>query len=188
MSSNIVYLVDLENIGTSILCRHMGQYPDEKYIVFYSDATSDPSSVLSQIPEKVWVRFIYCRTGGNNAMDFCISAMAGRLTAGKGMTVRVLSNDKGYDPMIRMLQEYGIRIRREPATYTQPTEQLSSDNPSVKGIIMSNVPRQYQDDVLNAICGCVNRKEAYEILQAILPQQLAQDVYRKLRKHIAKEI
>lgn len=199
-TSDIIYLVDLENIGTTILSEYIVQYPDAKYIVFYSDATVTPCSILDQAPVQTAIKFVNCKTGGNNAMDFCISAMAGRLTAVKGQVVKIMSNDKGYDPMLHMLQEYGVRIKREAVTYpsiVKASDQLEESGQQNQNLIMNEalittikniVPKKYQADVLRVIPGAANRKAAHELLQTILPQSLVQEIYRKLRKYIPKEV
>ena len=132
-------------------------------------------------------------------MDFCISAMAGRLTAVKGQVVKIMSNDKGYDPMLHMLQEYGVRIKREAVTYP-PIVKVSEQN-EISGqqnqnlvvnqalitTIKNVVPKKYQADVLKVIPVAVDRKEAHELLQNILPQAIVKEIYRKLRRYIPRE-
>lgn len=189
-----VYLVDLENVGPKPLCQHVEHHQDARYIIFYSDSTSGPGFILEQVSETLQVSFVNCKTGGNNAMDFCISAMAGKLAADVRKKVKILSNDKGYDPMICMLQEQGVRISRE-ATYqpkpetteSQKTSQTPKDNLLLISTIRKNVPKQYQADVVNALSGTISRKEAHEMLQTILPQKMVPDIYKKLKKHIPKE-
>lgn len=191
---NITYLVDLENIGTKPLHQYAEQNQDAEYIIFYSDNTSMPGTVLELLPETINISFVNCRTGGNNAMDFCICAMAGKLSAYKARKIKILSNDKGYDPMIRMLQEQGTRISRECITYHQeqeekPVQSTSNSNIcDIETIIKNNVPKKYQNDMLKLIPNAIDRKEAHEMCQVILPKSLSTEVYRKLRKYIPREV
>lgn len=205
---NFTYLVDLENICAKPLYQYAKQHQDAEYIVFYSDNTSGPSSILEGLPDNVRVSFIDCRTGGNNAMDFCISTMAGRLSVNRMTKIKILSNDKGYDPMIRMLQEQGTRITREGVEYQhdrgEEKEPVPVENPSdsqivdqlvdyanqqdIKDIIRKGVPKKYQGQLTEAIISAIDRKEAHEMCQAILPNGLATSIYRKLRKHIPKGV
>lgn len=76
----ITYLVDLENIGTKFLFQHIEEHEKASYMIFYSDATSAPGIILEHISQDAAVTFVDCKTGGNNAMDFCICAAAGRLS------------------------------------------------------------------------------------------------------------
>lgn len=191
---NTAYLVDLENIGMTPLCRHVQQHPDAEYVIFHSDGTPPPGHILEQLPDNVRVTFTDCKAGGNNAMDFCICAAAGRMSAYSAVKVRILSNDKGYDPMVHMLQGQGVRIAREPVTYrSKPADpgtgqHCVTDKAGITAVIRKNVPKkEFQDVLIQKISGAANRKEAYEICQALLPDNLAVDIYRKLRKYVPKE-
>lgn len=192
---NKACLVDLENVGANALYQYINGHQDCEYIIFHSDNTPSPGVILEEIPETVKVSFVDCRSGGNNAMDFCICAMAGML-AKDGCIMKILSNDKGYDPILYMLHQRGIRIKRE-----NTPEHLSAANiPAHKDIpewrenvpiikaIRSSVPRQYQNEVIAVLPGAVSRKEAHEMLQAILPQKIVAETYRKLKKHIPREV
>ena len=184
-----IYLVDLENIGQTLLYEQIESEPKSTYIIFYSIATLAPGAILEHIPEDVDVKFVDCYSGGNNAMDFCICAAAGRLSIEHGCSIRILSDDKGYDPMLNMLHQEGIRISRKKA----------GNNVSVNGdpgprehvpiirAIRQNVPKKYQDDCIAVLPGAPNRKRAHEMLQSILPPEIVAGTYKKLKKHIPKE-
>ena len=158
---NIIYLVDLENICARPLYQYAEEHQDAEYIVFYSDNTSSPDSLLEGLPDTVRVTFIDCKTGGNNAMDFCICAIAGHLSVRRMVKIKILSNDKGYDQI---------------------------DQQDIETVIKRNVPKKYQGDLINAISNAIDRKEAHEMCQAILPGNIAVQTYRKLRKYIPKEV
>lgn len=192
-----IYLVDLENIGAKILPRYMEQHPDASYIVFYADSTPAPGSILEQVPHAVKIQFVYCRTGGNNAMDFCICAMAGRLVVIPKAMIKVLSNDKGYDPMIRMLQEQGSRIERVIAEYAiTDVSDKSDSNPGtivddarkqdLINAIKRNTEKCYWDRLIKILPDARNRSEAHEMMQAVLPNKMISDLYKKLKKFIPK--
>lgn len=191
-----VYLVDLENIGTQALYKHIEEYRSGEHIIFHSDSTVSPGIILDKIPEDVRVSFVDCRSGGNNAMDFCICTMAGML-AKEGRTMKILSNDKGYDPILYMLHQQGIRIAREctpdhPSTsnisvYEKTNPEWRENVPIIKAI-RASVPKQYQNEVIAVLPSAVSRKQAHEMLQAILPQSKVAETYRKLKKHIPREV
>lgn len=189
---NITYLVDLENIGSKPLYKYIEEHQDGEYIIFYSDNTSSPATMLDELPDMLNVSFVYCKTGSNNAMDFCICAVAGKISAYRTKKMKILSNDKGYEPMVHMLQEQGIRITREDITYQPdivPVKPLCDmDMGAIEDVIIKNVPNKYQRDMLKTIPKVISRKEAHEICQVILPKSLATEIYRKLRKHIPKEV
>lgn len=201
---NLTYLVDLENICAKPLYQYAEKHQDGEYIIFYSENTSSPNSILEGLPEEIKVSFVGCKTGGHNAMDFCISGMAGRLSVGRLTKIKILSNDKGYDPVIRMLQEKGTRITREGVSLS-PKEGKEGDlnysnidpvsdledyarEQDIKRMIRKSVPKKYQGQMTDAILHAIDRKEAHEMCQAILPDNMATTVYRKLRKYIPREV
>lgn len=191
------YLVDLENIGPGALFQHMEKHQESEYVVFYSDATAEPGTLLRHISVFSGVRFVDCRDGGNNAMDFCICAMAGQFSTDRGLTVVILSGDKGYDPMIRMLNDQGTRISREPLA-NQPLKVTVSSGekeridkrsareqlPAVK-TVRASVQKKYQDEVIEAVLGAAGKQAFHEELQTILPTKQVQGVYKKLKKYVA---
>lgn len=192
---DVIYLVDLENVGHNILYEHMKEHIDAEYIVFCSENTAQPDTVLENIPVSVRVKFTDCITG-SNAMDFCICAEAGRLSICARKTIRILSDDKGYDAMLHMMRRQGVRISRESTMQQSSPEPEGHDgnettlkeNTSIVRAIRANVPKKYQEEVIRALRYIPNRKEAHERLQAILPAKMVPDIYKKLRKYIPKEV
>lgn len=191
---NLTYLVDLENIGIKPLRQYVEHGQEGEYIIFYSDNTPMPGALLEQLPDNIHIAFVNCRTGGNNAMDFCICAMAGKLSTDRTGKIKILSNDKGYDAMVRMLQEQGTRITRDgvmshPEQREEPSQSTRSiDENGIAAIIQKNVPKKYQNMLQNEMLHVMSRKEAHEICQAVLPKSLATEVYRKIKKFIPKEV
>ena len=197
MAAHKIYLVDLENIGTHVLYQHINEHKNARYIIFHSDSTSAPENILANIPEDVQVSFVDCHSGGNNAMDFCICTMAGMLAKSSGNSIRILSNDKGYDAILYMLHQRGVRIARESTSDRLPNQsadpvstipvQISQNNAALIKAIRASVPKQYQEEVITTLSGRVTRQQAHEMLQAILPTKLVADTYRRLKKHIPKK-
>lgn len=188
----ITYLVDLENVGTKLLYQHVEHNTDAEYVVFCSESTSSPSVILENIPVDLKISFVDCETHAANAMDFCISAEAGRLSMISDKLIRILSDDKGYDPMLHMLHRKGVRIVRE-TTYEPVKKDMTlvneeqKENTALIKAIRTNVPQKYQKDVLAVLPDALNRKEAHELLQAILPDKMVSGIYKKLKKQIPQE-
>lgn len=112
-----IYLIDYENTRAGILDEMEGTAPEGSlFLVFYSEQTRTPEKILDSLSWDPDVRFIDCKAGVHDAMDFQITAMAGRLSSLYPRTRYVIvSGDTGYDPAVRMLQEYGIHITRMAA-------------------------------------------------------------------------
>ena len=155
-----IYLVDLENIGQTLLYEQIELEPKSTYIIFYSIATLAPGAILEHIPEDVDVKFVDCHSGG-----------------------------KGYDPMLNMLHQEGIRISRKKAGNSVSVNGDLGPREHVPIIraIRQNVPKKYQDDCIAVLPGAPNRKRAHEMLQSILPPEIVAGTYKKLKKHIPKE-
>lgn len=198
-TSDAIYLVDLENIGHKILYQYVENHQNTQYIVFYSENTVSPETILEHIPVSVQVTFIDCKTGANNAMDFCICAMAGQLSADSGKQIAILSDDKGYDAMLHMLSTQGIRISRKSTGQSEPAKKKTKEKNSSKtknkqndqslaAAIRKNVPKQYQENLIIAMSKVTNKSDAHEVCQAILPQKMVSDIYGKLKKYIPKEV
>lgn len=188
----ITYLVDLENVGTKLLYQHVEHNKNAEYVVFCSESTSSPSVILENVPADLKISFVDCETHVANAMDFCISAEAGRLSTNSDRLIRILSDDKGYDPMLHMLHRKGVRIVRE-TTYEPvkkdmtPINEEQKENTALIKAIRTNVPQKYQKDVLAVLPDALSRKEAHEMLQAILPDKMVSGIYKKLKKQIPQE-
>lgn len=183
-----IYLVDLENIGIKALYHHIKENEESEYIIFHSDATPSPGIILEHVPDTLPVTFVDCRSGGNNAMDFCISAMAGKLSFIAGQRIVILSDDHGYDPVLYMLHQKGTRIVRQGVgTGDRKKEHGSKENTAVVKAIRESVPKKYQEEIIAVLPSAVSRAQAHEMLQTILPQKMVADVYKKLKKHIPKE-
>ena len=194
-----IYLVDLENIGHKVLYQYIENHRDIQYIVFYSENTVSPEIVLEHIPVSIQVTFIDCKTGVNNAMDFCICAMAGQLSVNNKNRIVILSDDKGYDAMLHMLSRQGIRISRTSVNQSEPSKKKikQKDQTDMKKkqtdqllvtAIRKNVPKQYQEDLIAAMSAVSNKSDAHEVCQAVLPRKMVSDIYKKLKKYIPKEV
>lgn len=178
-------LIDLENIGTKTALRYMDEHPENEYIVFYSEHTLGPGSVLMQTAEDVSVRFIGCQAGTVNAMDFCICAIAGQESVSRDKRIVILSDDKGYDAILPMMHCQGIRIKREKVALEPVSGQT---NAPIMQAIRKHVPKKYQENVLRALPNALSYSEAHEMLQAILPQKLVQSTYFRLKPYIQQAV
>lgn len=188
---SLLYLVDLENVGANFLYQHAHAHAESEYIVFCSESTPTPGTVLHHVPEALDISFVDCHNDGKNAMDFCISAMAGVLSA-CGRPMRILSGDKGYDAIFGMLHRQGVRIEREEPRHHAVLPKGAGgsplvDNTSLTGAVYKHVPKAYQQAVIAMLPDVYDRKGMHEALQAALPTKLVAATYKKLKKHIPKE-
>lgn len=109
--TKIVFLIDFENISKTSFRKVCGLTPEYALnYVFYSSNTPDPNWILTHTPCNIQLKLVECYTG-ENAMDFQLIASAGESCALNPDAVHVVvSNDKGYEPAIRMFQNKGRRI------------------------------------------------------------------------------
>lgn len=66
--------------------------------------------IASQLGSRLHI--IQLKESANNALDFFISYYIGKLSANDNLAFNIVSNDKGYDPLIDHLTEEGRMIQR----------------------------------------------------------------------------
>lgn len=182
-----IYLVDLENIGQTALYDFVKQNPEEEFVIFYSDKTTSPGIILEHVPENLIISFVLCESGSDNAMDFCICTTAGLIASKDFQKIVIISDDKGYDPAVHMLQQKGMRIKREN-TAQADDGQMPCLNGRITKVVFENVPKRYQNEVFEALKNVSGRKAVHEMLQKIMPQTTAAETYNKLKKYIPKTV
>ena len=110
--SEELFLVDFENVPgvdlsqIGIECR---------VIVFTGVSQKSVPLELVTATQRFGERLEWRRVdaSGRNALDFFIACELGRVQAsGNGTTCTVLSNDKGFDPLLRHLNAAGVRCQR----------------------------------------------------------------------------
>lgn len=123
-----IFLIDLENTNVAIfpILESMAD-PSAYYYVFTSKNTKTKDTLRNNIPTNRPCSFIEC-TVGENAMDFQLIATAGMLTTmyPKGTYV-IVSDDKGYIPAVRLLQEnrkHVFQYRPQFTTKPKPKEKI----------------------------------------------------------------
>lgn len=107
-----VLLIDLENIQRFDLS---GLPSDVRVLVFYGATQKKLPDELVVQAQPLGTRLAWIRISGNgpNALDFHIAFYLGQeLTHRPSSEGTVLSNDTGFDPLIRHLLELGHRCRR----------------------------------------------------------------------------
>jgi hypothetical protein len=121
-----VLLVDCENVGSCLPEPVVNQRQFDHIVLFVSSGQKQIciDTILLMQRFASTNEIIRVPMQGNNALDFVLSAEAGK-HAHQGRNVSVLSNDHGFDPMIAHLQEqYGINAKRltRPALPKEPVK------------------------------------------------------------------
>lgn len=166
-----IYFIDYENTSNDILKLLLETCPkDSYYYLFYSEKTRQPEDILLELPdEPTQIRFIDCKNGEHDAMDFTIVAAAARLSAiHPNANYYIVSYDKGYEAATLYLQQHGIRIWLKTAqtpiqTKTEKKELLSA--------------------VQSALTLMNRRKETTEIYEVCKTAGSMQDMHNKLQNH-----
>lgn len=202
-----IYFIDFENTNNQILdILHECTPKDSWYFIFYSDETQGPEWILRKAPEGMCVRFIPCENGKTNSLDFQLMAKVGQCTAiYRNARYIIVSNDKGYDGAIHMLQREGVRIFRESA----PTGLVSHDkrkerqetfdrNPiyqiARQACNRAGCPR-YTDLLYHRLKKLKNQDlkgknilvEVHTIVQSTVKMKYTSDVYAELKPYYTKQ-
>ena len=107
-----IYLVDYENVNCPGLNGIEELSKKDVVIVFYiTSANRIDISVFKKIRAKI--SFILAESGTANALDFQLVTYLCR-NAKKRKDYYIVSGDKGYSPVIHMLQEEGICVTEVP--------------------------------------------------------------------------
>ncbi|MDB5968827.1 MAG: hypothetical protein JWQ90_1277 [Hydrocarboniphaga sp.] len=121
-------LVDFENVPTVDL----GQIGSGCKVIVFTGASQKSVPIdLVTAAQRLGDRLEWRRVdaSGHNALDFFIACELGRVQAlGNGTSCTVLSNDKGFDPLLRHLNSVGVTCKRigslpipRPPTPKSPT-------------------------------------------------------------------
>lgn len=128
--SEQLYLVDFENVpGADLSAISI----ESRVIVFTGVNQKSVSLELVSATQRFGDRLEWRRVDatGNNALDFFIACELGRVqAAANGTRCTVLSNDKGFDPLLRHLNAVGVWCER---IGTMPAPRAASNpKPSIK--------------------------------------------------------
>lgn len=121
--SEELYLVDFENVPGVDLSKIA---TDCKVIIFTGVNQKSIPVELVTATQRFGDRLQWRRldASGHNALDFFIACELGRVQAsGTGTICTVLSNDKGFDPLLRYLNSVGVRCKRigtQPIAKSKP--------------------------------------------------------------------
>jgi hypothetical protein len=116
--SDLMLLVDLENIHRFDLGKAP---PNARIKIFVGQTQSKLPTALVQQAQALGSRLEWVRIDGNgpNALDFHIACHLGEGICKYPKTEFViLSNDKGFDPLVRHIKGRGFKCRREAPAAT----------------------------------------------------------------------
>jgi hypothetical protein len=119
--NEVLMLVDLENIHRFDL----GKVPSNaRFKVFVGQTQSKLPTALVQQAQALGSRLTWVTIDGNgrNALDFHIACHLGEgICKSPQAEFVILSNDKGFDPLVRHLVARGFKCRRDGQTRAAPT-------------------------------------------------------------------
>lgn len=184
INTKITFLIDFENVPNNIFSQldNLVNKPGY-YYVFYSDHIQTPDWILKHTPPEMQMQFIECYTG-ENAMDFQLIAMAGELAAlNPNMIYIIVSNDKGYKPAIRMLQNKGRRI------FQYKTNKMIQHDQELLSVIQKHCNENdigaYAQNIYEIAKKTKNLQSIHNALQKCTPK--AQTIYRSLKTTIEQK-
>lgn len=202
-----VFLVDVENVSRYALLKMASAdgARDCWFFLFYSENTISPERILKGLPEKLIIRFFFCREG-KNAMDFCIMAKAGQLSAlHPNAEYVIVSNDRGYDPGIRMLQEDGRHVFRhapDGAGPEEPESETAPSSPEVDGLYLRvkglNGECEKPEELCRKIRGILFGRpkkdpkhrfwtQVNNTVQKYVPQKYVSMYYKTIKKYLTEQ-
>lgn len=123
MNSTMTYiLIDYENVQPTQL-RHPGDEPIQVKLFLGANQTKISvtlASAMHSLGENA--EYVQVESNGSNALDFHIAYYIGRLAALEpSARFQIISNDTGFDPLIKHLTTKGICIERTASLSTEVT-------------------------------------------------------------------
>jgi hypothetical protein len=123
-------LIDYENVQPENVAQLQG-HPVDVFVFVGANQAKIPFELASAVQSLgARGRYIKIAGSGRNALDFHIAYYLGELaSADPTGTFYVVSKDKGFDPLLRHVQDRGATVRRLAALAELPLLQLSTDRP-----------------------------------------------------------
>lgn len=132
-------LIDFENVQPKNL-EFLQRHPFRVLVFCGADQGKIPFALAAAMQALgTDARYIKISGNGRNALDFHIACYLGELAArDPGSRFHIISKDKGFDPLIRHLQDRKIQVQREQDLAEIPVVRMSantSHNEKIESII-----------------------------------------------------
>lgn len=115
-----LHLIDLENVGRDGTCNYLEQLEKTKVVIFYTSVCNNTiTSVLRHFTvndltaRKIDLEFVYVENGRKNALDFTLVTYLSDALKSMGFgVINIVSRDKGYESVIKCLDNHIVSVRR----------------------------------------------------------------------------
>ena len=170
---NRIFLVDVENVGSSFLDKINYITDTDKIIIFETSKSLKISFETALNMQKYMNRMevIKVKNGTPNATDFTISTMLGALIEkASNITYIIVSKDKGYESIIHFWRRYGIKICMQ--------DNIDCNN------VYSEENIEFNKKRLNYMIDWHTKENVQAIAEIILKYETINDAESELNKHI----
>lgn len=118
------YLIDYENVFPRKLDNIQDFTKTDKMVIFYPEKTTGVSRqfMTDLVNNDIDVTFVKADNGTKNDLDFQLSSYVGFLAACDELDIRIVSNDHGYDGLIKFWNARGCHIKRNNCNVTTLTD------------------------------------------------------------------
>lgn len=126
----MVFLIDFENVSSSIFDKINKYTEKDKIILFYSEKTSKlPVAIHIKLESSSIKReYISVKTGGKNALDFQLSTYLGALVTNEpNEDYIIVSKDQGFEFVCEFWTSRGINVRRNPTLSIEESEKIHKE-------------------------------------------------------------
>ncbi|CAA6827958.1 MAG: Unknown protein [uncultured Thiotrichaceae bacterium] len=178
MGNETWVLVDLENIGSTLKGISLTSY--SKIFIFVGARQNTLSLQSICIDKLVDIKILKIKEVSNNNLDFHIAYYLGKFDAlhPKDISLVVISNDKGYDNLIRHIKHNGRHCSRIGKAFI-PSQKL---NPEAEAIIVkiintdfSKLPKteaSLKNVIQSRLGGNATKKSIDEIYKMLIKHEL----------------
>ena len=172
-------LVDYENVQKIDLSGLAGDF---RVTIFVGASQKSVSFALVESAQRLGaqVDWIKVESGGNNALDFCIAYYLGcKFTQFPDAQYFILSNDSGFDPLVRHLKSKGFCCRRIRSLYEldvpervdSDTREFSAPEPNYKRVL---------DSLAKTKCRPRKRTTLFNHITSVFQKQLPEVEVKRL--------
>ncbi|SLP11765.1 Uncharacterised protein [Klebsiella pneumoniae] len=118
-------MVDYENVQPSV--NRFARRPETHFVIFVGHQQDrvnfDLAAILQPLGERA--EYVKIHGTGSNALDFHIALFVGKITQrDPSASFIIMSNDKGYDPVISYLNANGTQIERQSVSCASETKKV----------------------------------------------------------------
>ena len=173
-----IYLVDFENVKSKGLQGIDNLTETDTVIIFYSENSDTINFEMHQkvLTSKADIEYFKVNVGGKNALDFQLVTQLGYLLCQEeDSSYCIVSNDTGYDAVVRYWGERGYDVTRMTAKECSEKKEKGEEQ---------ELKADTAGEIVTALFSCISRENLqnlHNVLVLFLGPKQGKQVYQKIK-------